>query len=240
MGAARVPALAPSFLLTLLLFNCSPLSCLFPCVSQGLPHGRCFERVWEGKRVGGRCSAPLSRPRSSLARTAFFLLLLISATWLLGLLAVNSDALTFRYLFAVFGCLQVGGCQSDLAGPRGHLSEMPQPRVAPRGSPGRSLTWRPGCVLALWTHGAAPWLSFRCRCSLLGVMVKPRGPATEKKAPVAPKAALPRALPGTPIPWPPVYLSGRSSLLTPSPASINPTVSPGGCWPLTVHTVDPD
>ncbi|XP_049550558.1 cadherin EGF LAG seven-pass G-type receptor 1 isoform X4 [Orcinus orca] len=42
----------------------------------------------------------------SLVRTAFFLLLLISATWLLGLLAVNSDALTFRYLFAVFSCLQ--------------------------------------------------------------------------------------------------------------------------------------
>lgn len=194
-----------------------------------------------GRKEGGvdAAATPLPRPRSALVRTAFFLLLLISATWLLGLLAVNSDALTFRYLFAVFGCLQVGGCQSDLAGPRGHLSEMPQPRVAPRGPPGRSLTRRPGCVLALWTHGAAPWLSFRCRRSLLGVMVKPRGPATEKKAPVAPKAALPRALPGTPVPWPPVCVRTHP-LLTPSPASINPTVSPGGCWPLTVHTVDPD
>ncbi|XP_036134132.1 cadherin EGF LAG seven-pass G-type receptor 1 [Molossus molossus] len=42
----------------------------------------------------------------SLLRTAFLLLLLISATWLLGLLAVNSDGLTFHYLFAVFSCLQ--------------------------------------------------------------------------------------------------------------------------------------
>uniref|UniRef100_A0A8C9K3T4 Cadherin EGF LAG seven-pass G-type receptor 1 n=1 Tax=Panthera tigris altaica TaxID=74533 RepID=A0A8C9K3T4_PANTA len=42
----------------------------------------------------------------SLLPTAFLLLLLTSATWLLGLLAVNSDALTFHYLFAVFSCLQ--------------------------------------------------------------------------------------------------------------------------------------
>nr|XP_023395785.1 cadherin EGF LAG seven-pass G-type receptor 1 [Loxodonta africana] len=42
----------------------------------------------------------------SLLRTAFLLLLLVSATWLLGLLAVNRDALVFHYLFAVFSCLQ--------------------------------------------------------------------------------------------------------------------------------------
>ncbi|XP_074182682.1 cadherin EGF LAG seven-pass G-type receptor 1 isoform X1 [Rhinolophus sinicus] len=42
----------------------------------------------------------------SLLRTAFLLLLLISATWLLGLLAVNSDVLAFHYLFAIFSCLQ--------------------------------------------------------------------------------------------------------------------------------------
>ncbi|XP_059043270.1 cadherin EGF LAG seven-pass G-type receptor 1 [Mustela lutreola] len=41
-----------------------------------------------------------------LLRTAFLLLLLVSATWLLGLLAVNRDALAFHYLFAVFSCLQ--------------------------------------------------------------------------------------------------------------------------------------
>ncbi|KAH0513076.1 Cadherin EGF LAG seven-pass G-type receptor 1 [Microtus ochrogaster] len=42
----------------------------------------------------------------SLLRTAFLLLLLVSATWLLGLLAVNSDTLSFHYLFAAFSCLQ--------------------------------------------------------------------------------------------------------------------------------------
>uniref|UniRef100_A0A669E8W2 Cadherin EGF LAG seven-pass G-type receptor 1a n=1 Tax=Oreochromis niloticus TaxID=8128 RepID=A0A669E8W2_ORENI len=39
-------------------------------------------------------------------RMAFLLLVLISATWLLGLMAVNSDVMTFHYLFAVFSCLQ--------------------------------------------------------------------------------------------------------------------------------------
>ncbi|XP_043944319.1 cadherin EGF LAG seven-pass G-type receptor 1 [Protopterus annectens] len=39
-------------------------------------------------------------------RTAFVLLLLISATWLLGLMAVNTDVMTFHYLFAIFSCLQ--------------------------------------------------------------------------------------------------------------------------------------
>ncbi|XP_066489731.1 cadherin EGF LAG seven-pass G-type receptor 1 [Tiliqua scincoides] len=39
-------------------------------------------------------------------RTAFLLLLLVSATWLLGLMAVNSDVMTFHYLFAIFSCLQ--------------------------------------------------------------------------------------------------------------------------------------
>ncbi|KAJ8249860.1 hypothetical protein COCON_G00230760 [Conger conger] len=42
----------------------------------------------------------------SALRTAFLLLVLVSATWLLGLLAVNSDVLTFHYLFAIFSCLQ--------------------------------------------------------------------------------------------------------------------------------------
>ncbi|XP_042323272.1 cadherin EGF LAG seven-pass G-type receptor 1 isoform X2 [Sceloporus undulatus] len=42
----------------------------------------------------------------SVLRTAFLLLLLISGTWLLGLMAVNSDVMTFHYLFAIFSCLQ--------------------------------------------------------------------------------------------------------------------------------------
>uniref|UniRef100_A0A8C8SG17 Cadherin EGF LAG seven-pass G-type receptor 1 n=1 Tax=Pelusios castaneus TaxID=367368 RepID=A0A8C8SG17_9SAUR len=47
----------------------------------------------------------------SVLRTAFLLLLLISATWLLGLMAVNSDVMTFHYLFAIFSCLQVSFIQ---------------------------------------------------------------------------------------------------------------------------------
>ncbi|XP_057179691.1 cadherin EGF LAG seven-pass G-type receptor 1 isoform X2 [Triplophysa rosa] len=39
-------------------------------------------------------------------RMAFLLLLLISATWLLGLIAVNNDLMLFHYLFAIFSCLQ--------------------------------------------------------------------------------------------------------------------------------------
>lgn len=62
---------------------------------------------------GGPESLPPLRPSaSSLLRTAFLLLGLISATWLLGLLAVNSDSLAFHYLFAVFSGLQVGSCPS--------------------------------------------------------------------------------------------------------------------------------
>lgn len=44
---------------------------------------------------------------SAALRMAFLLLLLISATWLLGLMAVNSDVMIFHYLFAIFSCLQV-------------------------------------------------------------------------------------------------------------------------------------
>nr|KAF6277507.1 cadherin EGF LAG seven-pass G-type receptor 1 [Pipistrellus kuhlii] len=42
----------------------------------------------------------------ALLRSSFLLLLLVGATWLLGLLAVNSDALALHYLFAVASCLQ--------------------------------------------------------------------------------------------------------------------------------------
>ncbi|XP_075766558.1 cadherin EGF LAG seven-pass G-type receptor 2 isoform X2 [Pelodiscus sinensis] len=39
-------------------------------------------------------------------RAAFLVLLLVSATWLLALLSVNSDAILFHYLFAGCNCLQ--------------------------------------------------------------------------------------------------------------------------------------
>lgn len=62
-----------------------------------------------GWGYGWRERSALTTPsHSSLLRTAFLLLLLVSATWLLGLLAVNSDTLSFHYLFAAFSCLQVG------------------------------------------------------------------------------------------------------------------------------------
>ena len=89
---------------------------------------------------GGAESHSRPSPRSSLLRTAFLLLLLTSATWLLGLLAVNSDALTFHYLFAVFSCLQVGGRQGERASlgeATGHLCSLPSevPGGRPRGHP---------------------------------------------------------------------------------------------------------
>uniref|UniRef100_A0A8C7SBP4 Cadherin EGF LAG seven-pass G-type receptor 1a n=1 Tax=Oncorhynchus mykiss TaxID=8022 RepID=A0A8C7SBP4_ONCMY len=65
-------------------------------------------------------SPPTSLPLHSPAlRMAFLLLLLISATWLLGLMAVNSDVMTFHYLFAIFSCLQVRG-QGQGLGVKGH------------------------------------------------------------------------------------------------------------------------
>lgn len=81
------------------------------------------ERFGEGREgwihgragVGGRAPRVSGAPGSSLLRTAFLLLLLVAATWLLGLLAVNSDALAFHYLFAVCSCLQVGSWPRDLA-----------------------------------------------------------------------------------------------------------------------------
>ncbi|XP_058164928.1 cadherin EGF LAG seven-pass G-type receptor 1 isoform X2 [Dasypus novemcinctus] len=46
------------------------------------------------------------RARVVALRTAFGLLLLLGAAWLLALLTVHSDALAFHYLFAVLSCLQ--------------------------------------------------------------------------------------------------------------------------------------
>ncbi|KAF7707587.1 cadherin EGF LAG seven-pass G-type receptor 1 isoform X2 [Silurus meridionalis] len=54
---------------------------------------------------GQRSQSETSGAISAL-RMAVLLLLLISATWLLGLMAVNSDVLTFHYLFAILSCLQ--------------------------------------------------------------------------------------------------------------------------------------
>uniref|UniRef100_A0A8W4FKE6 Cadherin EGF LAG seven-pass G-type receptor 1 n=1 Tax=Sus scrofa TaxID=9823 RepID=A0A8W4FKE6_PIG len=76
----------------------------------------------QGWGTGGRGGCSHALAPSSLLRTAFLLLLLISAAWLLGLLAVNSDGLVFHYLFAAFSCLQVRvppAGRADVPGPGG-------------------------------------------------------------------------------------------------------------------------
>lgn len=84
--------------------------------------------------------------QSSLLRTAFLLLLLVSATWLLGLLAVNSDTLSFHYLFAAFSCLQVGASSHLL----GSLCDLcPGAATVRRGCWGRGTGGGGAPVLAL-------------------------------------------------------------------------------------------
>ncbi|XP_059402797.1 cadherin EGF LAG seven-pass G-type receptor 1-like [Carassius carassius] len=62
--------------------------------------------VLAAKASCGRCQQTERSGAISALRVAFLLLLLISATWLLGLMAVNSDVLSFHYLFALLSCLQ--------------------------------------------------------------------------------------------------------------------------------------
>ncbi|CAL8322487.1 unnamed protein product [Gadus morhua 'NCC'] len=59
-------------------------------------------------RVMYQKSGPsLRRPAArSALHPSFLLLLLLSSTWLCGLMAVNSDVISFHFLFAVFSCLQ--------------------------------------------------------------------------------------------------------------------------------------
>uniref|UniRef100_A0A8C1X319 Cadherin EGF LAG seven-pass G-type receptor 1b n=1 Tax=Cyprinus carpio TaxID=7962 RepID=A0A8C1X319_CYPCA len=63
--------------------------------------------VLAAKASCGRCQQTEKSGVISSLRVAFLVLLLISATWLLGLMAVNSDVLSFHYLFALLSCLQV-------------------------------------------------------------------------------------------------------------------------------------
>lgn len=131
------------------------------------------------------------RPHSSRLRAAFVLLLLIGATWLLGLLAVNRDALTFHYLFAVFSCLQVG---REVLGHLCHfLSEMPSPEWPWEVPGGVGGVFHPVsiCVLALGANRAAPWPW--CPCSYrIGVQQGLPHTSRENGA-CCPSAAPPRA-----------------------------------------------
>uniref|UniRef100_A0A8C0XZH2 Cadherin EGF LAG seven-pass G-type receptor 1b n=1 Tax=Cyprinus carpio carpio TaxID=630221 RepID=A0A8C0XZH2_CYPCA len=73
--------------------------------------------VLAAKASCGRCQQTEKSGAISSLRVAFLVLLLISATWLLGLMAVNSDVLSFHYLFALLSCLQVriGMCCVNIA-----------------------------------------------------------------------------------------------------------------------------
>lgn len=75
-------------------------------------------------------------PSSSGLRSSFAVLLLLSATWLLALLSVNSDTLLFHYLFAACNCVQVPG---------------------PALPSGREHAWAAGCLVC------QPWLSLPAR-----------------------------------------------------------------------------
>lgn len=68
----------------------------------GVP-GRGWAPAWEALQPDSQRPAP----SSSGLRPSFATLLLLSATWLLALLSVNSDTLLFHYLFAASNCVQV-------------------------------------------------------------------------------------------------------------------------------------
>lgn len=156
--------------------------------------------------------APAPAP-SSLLRT-FLLLLLVSATWLLGLLAVNSDELAFHYLFAVFSCLQVGG------GPTPPAGSLLRPALVkswvactapslkrfdpgwPRGSP--AVSELPGETGPRRVSGHS-----RAHCTR----------SRHHKEPVVLHAALLRASPG---PCPPVFLHGQDTGLCSATAGAHP------------------
>lgn len=57
-----------------------------------------------GTSVGGPAAGPQRPVPSSGLRPSFAVLLLLSVTWLLALLSVNSDTLLFHYLFAASVC----------------------------------------------------------------------------------------------------------------------------------------
>ena len=150
--------------------------------------------------AGGRTGIrPVPAPApSSLLRTSFLLLLLVSATWLLGLLAVNSDVLTFHYLFAIFSCLQVSdsvgvrvgqlrGGRSWVTGATSALKGLDP--EGPGGLPGRS---QPGVQAASWLSGGAGCTAAVAPERPQRVQATARSPAT-KAACCARPGPLPRS-----------------------------------------------
>lgn len=87
-------------------------------------------------------------PPSSGLQTALVVLVLPSLAWLLALLAVNSDAILFHYLFAISNCLQVPQLPTP---PR-----APTPRPAPPAAP-RDLGTTPLRLLSPCSCRGHPW-----------------------------------------------------------------------------------
>lgn len=70
-------------------------------------------------------------PPSSGLQTALVVLVLPSLAWLLALLAVNSDAILFHYLFAISNCLQVPQPPPRAPTPRTTLPAVPRDLCTP-------------------------------------------------------------------------------------------------------------
>lgn len=76
-------------------------------------HGQCPHSRGSRGVLPHAGACPMARgvltrgPPSSGLQTALVVLVLPSLAWLLALLAVNSDAILFHYLFAISNCLQV-------------------------------------------------------------------------------------------------------------------------------------
>uniref|UniRef100_A0A8C9SI64 Cadherin, EGF LAG seven-pass G-type receptor 2 n=1 Tax=Scleropages formosus TaxID=113540 RepID=A0A8C9SI64_SCLFO len=84
------------------------------------------------------CPLRSARPRSPGQRTSCWVLLLVTVTWVLGLLSVNSDFIAFHYLFAALNCAQV--TLRVLSGPSSPVLGKPHSEGLPL--PGGESTWR--------------------------------------------------------------------------------------------------
>lgn len=124
------------------------------------------------------CLSVSLSPSSMTLRSSFVLLLVISTTWLFGLLAVNNSVLAFHYLYTVLCSLQVtaqplpreawgakvlfGASSTPLWGCGGSPQRLRRPSVR-LGCEGH--VWARGAELRAGTHGAARAILKGCPCS---------------------------------------------------------------------------
>uniref|UniRef100_A0A8C3D3U7 Cadherin EGF LAG seven-pass G-type receptor 3 n=1 Tax=Cairina moschata TaxID=8855 RepID=A0A8C3D3U7_CAIMO len=106
---------------------------------------------------------------SYLPSLSFVLLLVISTTWLFGLLAVNNSVLAFHYLYTVLCSLQVTAqpLPREAWGAK-VLFGAPRPLSGAAGGPHRDCeghVWARGAELRAGTHGAARAILKGCPCS---------------------------------------------------------------------------